>query len=131
MIGVDTNVLIRFFIEDEPKQAELARQLLLKAKQQNAQILINAVVLCELVWVLESGYCYAKTDIISLIQKILSTKQFEIPNKKIVWRALDDYRSGPFDFSDCIIGQINQDRGVSETVSFDKALKKLGHFRVI
>ena len=129
MTGIDTNVLIRFFVQDDPKQAEAARSFLLQAKQQRIQILINLVVLCEMVWVLESGYGYSRDDIAALLQKILSTKQFEIQNKKLVWRALDDYRIGPFDFADCLIGRINLDEGATETVTFDRALKRLDYFR--
>lgn len=128
MLGVDTNVLIRFFVNDDAKQSALAKRLIQKAKDEKKQIVVNLVVLCELVWVLESGYEFSRQEIAALLQRVLSTKQFEIQDKSVVWRALDDYRGAAVDFADCIIGRTNLKLGTKSTFTFDRALKRLDYF---
>ena len=128
MLGVDTNVLVRFFVSDDVSQAAAAKRFMQKAKDDKQQILVNLVVLCELVWVLESGYDFSREEIATLLQRILSTKQFEIQNKSIVWRSLDDYRNAAIDFADCIIGRTNANLGATVTLTFDRGLKRLNYF---
>lgn len=131
MIGVDTNVLLRFLVQDDRKQAAAAKEFFQQAKDRSEQIAIDRVVLCELTWVLETGYRYGKKEIVGLLQRILSTKQFDVENKSCIWRALDDYSSKPVDFADCVIGRSNAALGAEATVTFDRALKNLGYFRVL
>jgi len=131
MIAVDTNVLIRFFVRDDAKQAALASEFIRQAKKRDEKVLIDLVVLCELVWVLESGYGYSKVEIVSLLERILSTKQFEVQNSGIVWQAVDDFRTKSGDFADCIIGRININEGSRLTATFDRTLKAFPFFEIL
>jgi predicted nucleic-acid-binding protein len=125
--GLDTNILVRYLVEDNAAQADKVDRLF-ETAMTGEHFFINTIVLCELVWVLESAYGYPKSDILSVLEKIMTTSQFAVDEKTIVWQALKDYRASKADFSDCLIGQLNKTRGCSKTVSLDKALAKLETF---
>lgn len=131
MKGLDTNVLLRYLTLDDRKQAALAIREVEAAAAAGERMLIQPVVLCELVWVLESAYGFARPNILSVLERILRTAQFEIAQKDILWAALEDYRRGKADFSDHYLGRMNERHGASVTLTFDKALKGDPHFRVL
>lgn len=127
MIGLDTNVLVRYLLRDDPVQAARAEREL----ERNERFLIDSIVLCELVWVLETGYGFSRTEIAAALERILATAQFEIESKDLALAALDDFRRSAADFSDCLIGRRNRAAGVPETVTFDRNLKGLEGFRLL
>lgn len=127
MIGLDTNVLVRYLLRDDPVQAARAEREL----ERNERFLIDSIVLCELVWVLETGYGSSRTEIAAALERILATAQFEIESKDLALAALDDFRRSAADFSDCLIGRRNRAAGVPETVTFDRSLKGLEGFRLL
>jgi predicted nucleic-acid-binding protein len=77
------------------------------------------------------AYRYPKAAILDLLGRVLSTSQFEIENKEVVWAALEDFKNSRADFSDCLIGRLNQRLGCDETASFDSAVKGLPGFRLL
>ena len=127
MIGLDTNVLLRYVLKDEAVQAARAAREL----ERDERFLIDGIVLCELVWVLEVGYGFSRNDIALALERIVATAQFEIESKDLVLAALADFRGSTADFSDCLIGRRNRDAGASETVTFDRGLKGLDGFRLL
>jgi predicted nucleic-acid-binding protein len=131
MKGLDTNVLVRYIVKDDRKQAASASAYLRKATGAGKICFINCVVLCELVWVLESAYGYSKEEITFVLEKILMIKQFEIEIKDIVRQAVHDYRSGKGDIADYLIGRINNDRGCESTATFDRTLRNNSNFIVL
>ena len=127
MIGLDTNVLLRYLIKDDTAQAARAEREI----ERDERFLIDGIVLCELVWVLESGYGFSRTDIAATLEKILATAQFEIEGKDLVLAALGDFRRSAADFSDCLIARRNRGAGASATVTFDRSLKGIEGFRLL
>ncbi len=127
MTGVDTNVLARYLLRDDAAQATRAAQEL----ERDDRFFIGIIVLCELVWVLETGYNFKRSEIATAIEKILATAQFEIEDKDLALSALQDFRRTLADFSDCLIGRRNRAVGVAETVTFDRTLKGLEGFRLL
>ena len=127
MIGLDTNVLVRYLLRDDPVQAARAEREL----ERNERFLIDSIVLCELVWVLETGYGFSRTEIAAALERILATAQFEIESKDLALAALDDFRRSAADFSDCLIGRRNRAASAPETVTFDRNLKGLEGFRLL
>ena len=122
MKGLDTNVLVRYLTEDEPRQAAVAAKEIAGATKAGEKLVVQPIVLCEMVWVLESAYGVGKREILDVLERILRTAQFEIPEKDIVWRSLDDYRVGRGDFSDYLLGRWNESAGAPVTLTFDKVL---------
>jgi predicted nucleic-acid-binding protein len=129
MRGLDTNVLLRYLTLDDKPQAALAAREIDASAAAGERMLIQPLVLCEMVWVLESAYRFGKREILTVLERILTTAQFEIAQKDIVWAALGDYRRGKGDFSDYFLGRANEKQGASLTLTFDKALKADPRFR--
>ncbi|MBI1865127.1 MAG: type II toxin-antitoxin system VapC family toxin, partial [Nitrospirae bacterium] len=107
MRGLDTNVLVRYLVQDDPGQAVRAARYIRNAMQANETCFINSIVLCELVWVLDAAYEFPKNVIVDVLEKLFMTRQIEIENKDIAWAALGDYRTGKAGFADCLIGRRN------------------------
>lgn len=127
MTGLDTNVLVRYLVGDDPVQTARARREL----ERDERFLVDSVVICELVWVLESGYGFSRAEIAGALERILAIAQFEIEGKDLALSALDDFRGSTADFSDCLLGRRNRAAGASETLTFDRSLRGLAGFRVL
>jgi len=125
--GLDTNVLVRYLVRDDPAQAARAAREL----ERDERFLVGSVVLCELVWVLETGYDFSRVEIGATLEKILATAQFDIEDKDLALAALGDFRASSADFSDCLVGRRNRAAGAAETVTFDRGLRGLEGFRVL
>ena len=131
MSGLDTNVLVRYLVGDDEKQAQKASARIRAIAASGESCFISSIVICELVWVLESAYDYEKMEICDVLEKLLITKQFEIENKDIVRQAIHDYKAGDGDIADYLIGRFNQDKGCDITYTFDRALKGCSLFSVL
>ena len=131
MIGLDTNVLVRYLVQDDRAQCSRVDRLFMDGLAGERRFHIPLVVLCELVWVLESGYDLKRTAIADALERVLITAQFTVESKDVVRSALSDYAAGRGDFADAIIGLTNREAGCSSTVTFDRSLKKLSTFRLL
>ena len=131
MVGLDTNVLVRYITQDDPRQAKMAERAIEKAVAGGAKVLIQPIVLCELIWVLESAYRYGKSEIIAMIEQVMRTVQFEIAEKDVIWKALEDFSGGSADFSDYLIGRANERAGAQTTLTFDRSLKGCHRFTLL
>jgi predicted nucleic-acid-binding protein len=127
MIGLDTNIVVRYLVQDEPDQSECANRIIDKAVADKELLGISLVTLCETVWVLERCYNTTKTEIIEVLKQLLHTRQIQIEHKTVVWQALHDFEClEGIDFSDCLIGRQNLANDCVFTYTFDKnAAKKL------
>jgi len=131
MIGIDTNVLIRYIVQDDPDQANIASQYIEQNCTVDSPGFINHIVLCEIVWVLKRAYKYDKVIIVDVLKKILMTAEFSIENSDLVWKAMKEYESGQADFSDYIIGLSNLQNNCEYTVSFDKSVADFPGFMIL
>ena len=78
MIGLDTNVLVRYLTRDDPAQYAKAAAMIDAATDRGEQLVINTAVLCELVWVLGTAYSYSRAEIARALEQIFATAQFEV-----------------------------------------------------
>jgi predicted nucleic-acid-binding protein len=131
MIGLDTNVLVRYLTQDDPAHYAKAAAFIDAATDRGEQFVVNTAVLCELVWVLGTAYGYSREQIASALEQILATAQFEVERLDEARQALRDFRSTKADFSDALIGRINRSLGAEHTVTFDRDLKALETFRML
>ena len=131
MTGLDSNVLIRYLVKDDARQARRAIKFIQEVVQRGELLFLNHIVLCELVWVLEVAYGFSKSEIGDLLQKLLLTEQFEMEDRDAVWAALDRYRKGPADFSNYLSWEKNTNHGCNPTATFDRSLKDNPAFRVL
>lgn len=130
MRALDTNILLRYLIKDDPIQAAIAREFILKCTSENRGF-INLVTVNELVWALKKIYRYEKSLIIDTIEKILEAEQLQVENSEVVLLALEDFRKHNVDFADALIGVINQYAGFAPTATFDKKAAKLDTFALL
>lgn len=131
MIGLDTNVLVRYLTQDDAAQARRADAVIASAVARGQRCVIGPVVLCELVWVLRDAYDTPKETLLATLDHILTTQQFEIIEKDRIREAVEAYRDGRADFADYVIGAANRHAGCVETVTFDRRLRAAVSFRVI
>jgi predicted nucleic-acid-binding protein len=131
MIGLDTNILVRYLTQDDSAQFAKAAAFIDAASERDEQFLVNAPVLCELVWVLATVYDYSREEIAQALEQIFTTAQFEIERLDEARQALGDFRSSKADFSDALIGRINRSLGAKHTVTFDRDLKAVETFRLL
>lgn len=131
MIGLDTNILIRYLTQDDPEQSKKSAHEMEKGMAAGSQFFIADIVLCELVWVLESAYDYDIKKIVPVLEKILRTKQFQFQNKDLLWQSLSDYQNKKGDFADHLIGRVNHNAGCREILTFDTGLKDHPFFRIL
>lgn len=119
MIGLDTNVLVRYIAQDDTRQAARAREVI---EQADGALFLSVVVLCELTWVLLGAYDAGKTGVVEVLETVLDVGAFEIEHRDAVRQALADYRTGRGDFADYVIGRLTQAALGSATVTFDRRL---------
>jgi predicted nucleic-acid-binding protein len=131
VIGLDTNILARYLTQDDPTQSRRANAVITEASRRGDRCAVNTIVLCELVWVLRDAYGVDRGTVAATLEKILDTAQFVIEDRDLARRALADYRQGPGDFSDYLIGWRNRQAGCSETATFDRALRRSELFRLV
>jgi predicted nucleic-acid-binding protein len=131
VIGLDTNVLVRYLTQDDPRQSRRANALVSDAVSAGERLFVGTVVLCELVWVLRGAYAFDKASVVGVLERILATAQLEIDRKDVVREALEDYRAGSGDFADYVIGRGGRDAGCESTATFDRRLKASRLFRVL
>jgi predicted nucleic-acid-binding protein len=129
--AVDTNILARYFRDDDPLQSRRAAHFIQQAVRRNEPLYLNHVVLSELVWVLTAVYEHRKDEIVNMLEAVLLTGQFEIEDKHSVESALEDYKNSKADFPDCLIGRRNHAAGCESTLTFDRTLKNIDAFEVV
>ncbi len=131
MIGLDTNLLIRYIVRDDLSQTRIADRCIDTHSKDGVSLFLNNIVLCELVWVLEVTYKYDKIQIVSILEKILETRQFTFEDKDAIWLAISGYKKSKSGFADALIGIINKISGCKKTATFDKNAAKLSEFELL
>jgi len=120
MIGLDTNVLLRLFIDDGLRQYDRAHRFF-DATSATETSVVNAVVLAEFAWTLVRGFRKKRDEAAHLIAELLSADDVEIQHRSAAERALAAYRKGKADFPDYFLAEINLDLGCASTATFDQA----------
>jgi predicted nucleic-acid-binding protein len=129
MLGIDTNVLVRFVTRDEAAQAERARRVLGRAATSGERLHVDVIVLCELAWVLRSGYGLPRERICQVLQALLETPELVVEDADLARRALKDYSEGRGGFADAFIAHRNRRAGCDATLTFDERLARAELFR--
>ena len=127
MIGIDTNVLVRFIVRDDPDQALAASRLINEVLSPEEKGFISSVVICELVWVLRKVLKVPKEKILSVVHMLLESSVFELEHRQCAAYAVRDYESGVADFSDYYLAEIGYETGCL-TATFDERALRHPHF---
>lgn len=128
MLGIDTNVLVRFLVRDDDAQFEKARKLIEREVAAGRRVFINQLVLMEAEWVLRSRYVVPKNQIIETISGLLKATDVQFKDEPAIEEALFIWKDSTADFADCLIGAKNRRMGCRATVTFDVKASKLPGF---
>lgn len=123
MIGLDTNVLVRYIMQDDAKQAAKATKLV-ESLSPDAPGFVTVVSVIELVWVLSSCFDLTREQITQALDALLRAKQLVVDQADQVVRALRTYSSSSADFADCLIERTASSAGCVKTMTFDVAASK-------
>jgi predicted nucleic-acid-binding protein len=122
MGAVDTNVLVRLLVADDPGQTKRATAFL----ETRRPLWVSIVVLVETVWVLTTVYRWSKTQVVAMLQTATASRDFAFQSVEIVRAALRLYIPSKADFSDCLALELARAEGHLPFATFDKATAKLG-----
>ena len=128
--ALDTNVLLRLVIADEPEQARAAEKVVRSAANAGTPLLINLMVLCEFAWVLRRSYGYSKAEIADCIETLADSPALIFQEPSLVASATQWLRAGG-DFADVIIAGLNRDLGAEATLTFDNSALRLDGFEAV
>ncbi len=131
MIGLDTNVLVRYIVQDDPEQAAAVVRLIEGRCTAQSPGFVSVPVLVELVWVLTTAYRHGKDVVIPVMRQILRTAEFTVEDRDTVLAALREFESGAADFADCLIAHRNHARGCTRTYTFDRRAARGNHFALV
>lgn len=128
MLGLDTNVLVRFLVRDDEAQFEKARKLIKREVAAGQRVFVSQLVLLETEWVLRSRYDLPKNSIIETLSGLLDAADVQFEDEPAIEEALFIWKDTTADFADCLIGTRNRRLGCRATASFDAKAAKLPGF---
>ncbi|MDP4024806.1 type II toxin-antitoxin system VapC family toxin [Methylobacterium sp. NEAU 140] len=131
MIGLDTNVLLRWLVDtaiwpdDAPQETALVAETLAR---RDARFFVNVIVLAETVWVLARPLRQRKALLVTVVRRLLGAANIEIDQREAVTRALAAWATGAGDFADHLLGALNEQAGCATTLTFDRKAARAGPF---
>jgi predicted nucleic-acid-binding protein len=128
MLGIDTNVLVRYLTRDDQPQYERARRLIDRDVRKSEPVLVSLLVLLETEWVLRSRYEMAKLDIVTAFSALLDTADLSLEDESSIETAIYSWKDSAADFADCLIAARNRSLGCRSTATFDGGALKLVGF---
>lgn len=123
MIGLDTNVLVRYIMQDDAKQSPLATRLI-ESLSPAVPGFVGLVSVVELAWVLSGAYRLERSQLVEAFEALLRTKEIVVERAETVWKALRRFQSANADFADCLIERSAASAGCERTVTFDRGAVK-------
>lgn len=120
MIGLDTNVLLRIFLEDDAAQCARARAFV-SAAAENEPCLINPIAMSEFAWTLSRRYKKTRGEVARYVEGVLLSDDLEVAHRRAGFAALAAYRNGKAEFPDYFLAEINAELGCASTATFDRA----------
>ena len=130
MIGLDTNILVRYLAQDDPAQSPLATQIVERRLSQENPGFISVVAMVETVWVLDRAYGLADAEIAAAIERILQADTLVVENEQEVFTAMVALKEGHGEFTDALIAALGTRAGCAHTLTFDKAALALPGFKL-
>ncbi|MGI9277756.1 MAG: PIN domain-containing protein [Endozoicomonas sp.] len=126
MIGLDTNIIVRYIVQGDPDQCRKVNDLMENRLSAREPGFITLVALIEVIWVLESSYCQAKSVILKVLRSLLATRQLMIERADIIHKVSSLFEAAHADFSDAVTYLLTQDSGCSDCFTFDKKARRMG-----
>ena len=131
MIGLDTNVLVRFLVRDDPDQSRAAAALIETQLSAEAPGFVSTVAMAELAWVLDRAYGFSASEIAAAIERILQTDALMVECEAEVFAAMVALKDARGSFADALIGALGSRAGCTHTVTFDHRALRLPRFAAV
>jgi predicted nucleic-acid-binding protein len=130
MIGLDTNILVRYLAQDDPVQSPKASEVLERRLTDRNPGFVSVVAMVETVWVLDRAYSLSSREICAAIERMLQTGVLVIENEQEVFTAMVALRNGEGSFANALIGALATRAGCSRTLTFDHKAPRLPGFEL-
>ena len=130
MTGLDTNVLVRYVMQDDPRQSPRATRLIESLSAEEPGF-VPVVALVELVWVLAGSYALDRTQVATVLDTLLRSKELIVDRAELVTQALQRFSAGSADFADALIERIAHAAGCTTTMSFDTGAVKTASMTLV
>ena len=130
MIGLDTNVLVRYIMQDDAKQSPKATKFM-ESLTAGAPGFVSLISMVELGWVLSFSYGLTRDQLAQALDALLRTKEIVIDRADVVLKALRVFNAGSADFADCLIERTGVAAGCDGTVTFDIGAAKTAGMTLI
>lgn len=131
MLGIDTNVLVRYLVRDDEVQFEKASRLIKREIAAGEPVFVSLPVLLETEWVLRSRYSLKKAEILEAFSSLLDTAEILFEAEPAIEECLKFWKDGVADFADCLIGAHNRRLGCSATATFDVKAARMPAFMAL
>jgi predicted nucleic-acid-binding protein len=131
MIGIDTNILLRLWLNDDPAQSKRIDQLLAAHGGLPGSLLVTDVVLVEAVWTLKSAFEQDKHAQLIAVRSLLEETAFAFEDREAVAAALTLFDAGSCGFADCLVVAKHARQGCDFTATFDRGMRKLPGVKVL
>lgn len=131
MIGLDTNILVRYLTQDDPVQSAKACEIIERRLSEDRPGYLSVVVLAETVWVLDRAYGFDAAEIAAAIERILQIDVLEVESEQAVFTAMVSLKEGDGEFADALIGALCVTAGCSHTLTFDRKAARLAAFSLV
>jgi predicted nucleic-acid-binding protein len=130
MIGLDTNILVRYLAQDDLIQSPKAREIIEQRLTEETPGFVSIVAMVETVWVLERAYGLAPHEIVGAVERMLQTDVLVVENEQEVFTAMIALKDGQGSFADAVIGALGVRMGCSCTLTFDRKALRLPGFEL-
>ncbi len=124
MTGLDTNVLVRFLVEDDATQSAKATQLIRGAVAKEEVLYVSTITMCEVVWVLTVSYKFKRGELVEVLKQLIRAKQLMFSDVDLLGRAVLYFERGKGDFADYVIREEAKAAGYKQVATFDRVLLK-------
>jgi predicted nucleic-acid-binding protein len=131
MVGLDTNVLVRYLAQDDVVQARQAAQIIERQLTEQSPGFISLVTMVETAWVLNRVYRLSNQEVAAAIERILQADTLVVQNEQEVFTAMIALKTGVGTFSDALIGALREWAGCTATLTFDRKAKRLKQFQLL
>ncbi len=131
MIGLDTNILIRYLTQDDPKQSAKATEILERRLTPSNPGFVSVVAMVETVWVLDRAYDFTNQEIATAVERLLQVEVLAIENEQQVFTAMVALKQGRGSFVDALIAELALRAGCTRTLTFDQKAARLPGFELV
>jgi len=130
MIGLDTNILVRYLAQDDPIQSPKATEIIERRLSKGNPGFVNIVAMVETVWVLDRAYGLATHEIVAAVERMLQAEVLVVENEQEVFTAMIALKEARGSFADAVIAALGAKAGCSSTLTFDQKALRMSGFKL-